>query len=210
MCCLFGNNNGCCSNNNSRCCSNNNNVTVIRGPRGPVGAQGARGPQGPQGPAGPIGPTGATGAVGPIGPAGATGATGATGPQGPAGTNDAAYASVGAATVTAEEIIPLTLTTATADNTLGFENNALSATEAGTYLVSYSASGSTPTGDFSTSLYQNGAALPNEQIVQTNSAGAGSKTALVTLAAGDTLALYNTSAETATLSSAGLTALKLA
>lgn len=224
MCCLFGNN------NNNHCCCNQR---VIRGPIGPTGAQGARGPQGPQGPVGPIGPTGATGAtgaqgpigpvgpVGPQGPVGATGATGATGaqgpigpvgpqgPVGPAGTNDAIYASSAVATVATGAIIPLTLNASTAPTTLSVVNNEVSVADAGSYLVSYFTNGSVATGDFSTTLYLNDTAIVNEEIILTDSSGAGSKTILLNLSAGDTLALYNTSDTDATLSGASLTVLKL-
>ncbi len=224
MCCLFGNN------NNNHCCCNQR---VIRGPIGPTGAQGARGPQGPQGPVGPIGPTGATGAtgaqgpigpvgsVGPQGPVGATGATGATGaqgpigpvgpqgPVGPAGTNDAIYASGAVATVATGAIIPLTLNASTAPTTLSVVNNEVSVGDAGSYLVSYFTNGSVATGDFSTTLYLNDTAIANEEILLTDSSGAGSKTILLNLSAGDTLSLYNTSDTDAALSGASLTVLKL-
>lgn len=182
------------------------------GPQGPVGATGATGAVGPIGPQGPIGPAGATGATGPqgpVGPAGATGATGPQGPVGPAGTNDAVYAVATAATIAAGGIIPITLSAATADTTMTVTDNAVNVTEAGTYLVSYSTDGSVATGDFITSLYLNGAAVANESL-NVGTDGTASKTILLNLAAGDSLALYNTSATVATLDNAGLTVLKLA
>ena len=217
MCCFF-NSNSC-----GRC--NCNNVTVVRGPAGPTGATGARGPigpqgatgaTGPQGPAGPIGPQGATGAigpqgpVGPVGPQGATGATGPQGPVGPAGTSDAIYASSGAVVVAEGEIIPITLTTASPATTMTVSDNAVNITEDGTYLVSYYVGGSVPANEFVVSLYLNGTAVTNENIVQSNSAGAASKTILLNLTSGDTLSLYNTSASEATLSDASITVLKIA
>lgn len=231
MCCLFGNNN---------CNCNRSNTVIIRGPQGPTGATGARGPQGPQGPVGPQGPTGATGAtgaVGPIGPAGATGATGPIGPVGPqgpvgatgatgpigpvgpqgpvgpigpSGTGDAIYAGAGAEVVAAGAIIPIAEINSTPDTTMTVANNAVTLTESGTYLVSYYSAGSVPTNEFVTSLYRNGAVITGETIVQSNSAGAASKTIIITAAAGDTLSLYNTSATEATLSGAAITVLKLA
>lgn len=217
-------------NNNNGCCrqSCNNNPIIIRGPVGPTGATGARGPIGPQGatgatgPAGPAGPTGATGTTGPIGPVGpqgpagptgatgATGATGPVGPQGPAGTNDAIYANLNATTVESESIIPIVLDTSTPATTMTVSDNAVNITEGGTYLVSFFANGSVPTGDFSTSLYQNGSAIAGETIIISDSVGAGSKTILVNASAGDTLSLFNTSGETATLLGASLTVLKVA
>ena len=216
----------------NHCCRNN--TVVIRGPQGPAGATGPRGPQGPQGPvgpqgpqgpAGPIGPqgaTGATGPIGPIGPQGATGATGATGPvgpqgpqgetgpAGPSGTNDAIYASAETAVVEAGGTIPLTLDTATPETSMTVSDNSVNITEDGTYLVSYYVGGSVPTNEFITSLYLNDAVISGENIVQSNSAGAASKTILLTLSAGDSLSLVNTSATEATLSAASLTVLKLA
>ena len=218
----------------NRCC---NNTVYIRGPIGPTGATGARGPIGPQGatgPAGPQGPTGPTGAIGPQGPigltgatgpqgpigltgatgpqgpVGPTGATGPVGPQGPAGTNDAIYASVGTATATTGAIIPIVLNTATADTSMTVTDNAVTLSEDGVYLVSFYANGSVLTTNFSTSLYQNGTAITNESIVSNDSTGAQSKTILFNGTAGDTLAIYNTSAETATYTGASLTVLKLA
>ena len=218
MCCFFRWQNG------QNCCNANVN-RYPRGPIGPTGPQGPRGPQGPQGPVGPIGPTGATGAVGPQGPVGATGAigpqgpqgpvgaTGAVGPQGPqgpAGTNDALYADSGTVVVDSGAIIPLTLNTATTDTTLSVVDNAVVIADAGTYLVSYYSAGSVPTGDFTTALYSNGSAITNENLVQPNSAGAASKTSVLSLGAGTTLSLYNTSDAQASLSNASLTVLKLA
>ena len=216
MCCLFGSNS---------CCNRCNNTTIIRGPVGPTGATGARGPIGPQGPVGPAGPQGATGATGPIGPIGPTGATGATGatgpigpigpqgpqgPAGPAGLSDAIYASSGADTVDAGAIIPLALVVATPDTSLSVSDNAVNVTEDGTYLASYFVGGSVPTNEFITALYLNGAPITGETIVQSNSAGAASKTILLNLSAGDTLSIYNTSATEATLSGASITVLKVA
>ena len=228
MCNLCGCN-GCCNNgfNNRQgfnainnnlfsCRSCNNNPVIIRGPAGPTGATGARGPIGPQGATGPIGPqgpAGPTGATGPQGPIGLTGATGPIGPQGPigpAGTSDAIYANLAGTSATSGAIIPLALDTATPTTTMSVSGSSVNITEAGTYLVSFFANGSVPTGDFSTSLYQNGVALAGETIIIDDSTGAGSKTVLVNASAGDTLSIYNTSAETATLSGASLVVLKLA
>jgi hypothetical protein len=88
-------------------------------------------------------------------------------------------------------------------------NNAVTVSDTGYYLVSYFASGSVVSDDFVTSLYLNGVPITNENIVQINGSGAGSKTALIYLPAGSALSLYNTSATEATLSSASITALKV-
>ena len=232
MCCLFGCNGGCNGNHNCNCNRNNNfnNVTVVRGPMGPTGPQGPRGVQGPQGPVGPVGATGATGAVGPIGPqgpvgpvgpvgpAGPTGATGATGavgpigpqgPVGPAGTNDAIYATSTTATVATGAIIPLTLASATADTSMTVVDNEVNITEAGTYLISYFTDGSVATGDYITSLYLNDSAVANESL-NVGTDGIASKTILLSLNAGDTLALYNTSTSDVAVDNASITVLKLA
>ena len=200
----------CCSFFNGNCRNNCDRFTVVRGPMGPTGPQGARGPIGPQGPVGPVGPTGATGAVGPIGPQGPVGPVGATGPQGPAGTNDALYASIGEVVVATGNQIPLTLDTETVDSTMSVIDNEISFSETGIYLISYFSDGLVATGDFSTSLYLNDTLITGESIIFSDSDGAGSKTILLSVSAGDTLSLYNTSATEATLSSASITALKLA
>ena len=108
------------------------------------------------------------------------------------------------------DIIPLTLTTSTPDTSLTVSDNEVNITEDGTYLVSYYVGGSVPTNEFITSLYLNGAQIANQTIVQSNSAGAASKTVLLNLSAGDSLALYNTSTSEATLSNASITVLKVA
>ena len=225
------------TNFNRNCC---NTPLIIRGPIGPVGPTGARGAQGPQGPIGPVGPTGATGAigpqgpvgpvgpagptgatgaigpqgpVGPIGPAGPTGATGATGPVGPAGTNDVVYAGVNTlTTVDAGEIIPIAQLASTPGATLSVSDNSVVLPEAGTYLVSYFSNGTNPSGDLLTSLYLNGSLLTGETLISASfgdSAAAG-KTILITTTEGATLSIYNTSAASATYSSATLTVLKTA
>ena len=225
---------GCNRNNNCNCCRGPRGPigpTGATGARGPQGPQGATGPAGPQGPIGPVGPTGATGAVGPqgpigpVGPVGATGATGATGPQGPvgatgatgpqgpigpAGTSQAIYAGTTIATVGAGAIVPIALIAQSPASTMTVSDNEVNITETGSYLVSYFAGGSVTTGDFIVSLYLNDVAIANENIVQSDSVGAGSKTVLLNLSAGDSISLYNTSATEATLSSASITVLKVA
>lgn len=186
------------------------------GPQGPQGETGATGAIGPQGPVGPQGATGATGAVGPQGPQGPQGETGATGPQGPqgepgpSGTNDAIYANVSQTVVDSGDIIPLTQDTSTPDTSMSVSDNSVVISEEGVYLVSFYVGGSVPTNEFNTTLYLNGSAIPDETLIQSNSAGAASKTILLNLDAGDTLSLYNTSATQATISNASLTVLKLA
>ena len=189
---------------NNNCC----NIRYIRGPIGPTGATGARGPIGPQGPVGPIGPTGATGATGPVGPAGPTGATGPVGPAGASATNDSLYANYTGGQIESEAIIPLTLVTSTPSSTLSVSGGSVVLPDAGTYLISYYANGSVPSGDLEVSLYLDGVAIPNESITITSTpdeTASGSKTILVTTASGGTLSIYNTSDQTATFEGASLT-----
>ena len=189
------------------------------GPQGPTGATGATGAIGPIGPVGPAGATGATGPQGPVGPTGATGATGpqgpagatgATGPQGPAGTSQAIYADSTIATVASGAIIPIVLSESSPASTMTVDGNEITLTEAGSYLVSYYTEGSVATGDYETSLYLNGVAIPDESITFVGSSGAGSKTILLNTAAGDTLSIYNTSDTDATVNNASITVLKVA
>ena len=177
---------------NNNCC----NIRYIRGPIGPSGPSGARGPIGPQGPVGPIGPTGATGATGPVGPAGAS------------ATNDSLYANYTGGQIESEAIIPLTLVTSTPSSTLSVSGGSVVLPDAGTYLISYYANGSVPSGDLEVSLYLDGVAIPNESITITSTpdeTASGSKTILVTTASGGTLSIYNTSDQTATFEGASLT-----
>ncbi len=209
MCCFFNNQNNC--RNNCQC-----NRIALRGPIGPTGATGARGPigpQGPVGPAGPQGPVGATGAVGPQGPVGATGATGPIGPQGLPGINDGITLETGASTVATNTIIPLVQTVITTDGTLTTTGNSITL-PAGVYFVSYSADGYSADGTLSTSLYLNDAPIANQTLVDGDTSATNpaqqSKTVLINTVDGGTLSLYNTSADTATLSNASLTALRMA
>lgn len=206
-------------------------ATGATGATGPVGATGATGATGPQGPQGIQGETGATGATGPQGPAGPQGAqgiqgeTGATGPQGPVGPQgpqgepgtsalqDALYAYGGTQTVATGAIIPLANSTSTPTTTMTLTDNAI-VLPAGTYLVTYGATGTRTTdGNLSAQLYANGAALANE-IVSDNATSANSanlsKTILYTAAAdGTTLSLYNTSGESVNLTGANITAVRI-
>ena len=205
----------CCF-NYSNCNRNRPRTTVIAsvGARGPIGPQGPQGPIGPQGPQGPVGATGATGATGPVGPqgpVGATGATGATGPQGPSGTADVIYANNVGSTVTAGDLIPLTLSTSTADTTMSVSSDAVNLPAQGTYLVSYSVNGSNLTDPISISLQLNGTPITGETLTE-NSGATGvsslSKTILVTTTGAGTLSIVNSSTDTLTVLNAGLTVLR--
>ena len=88
--------------------------------------------------------------------------------------------------------------------------NSINFTESGSYLVSYFSDGASVAGSFITSLYLNGIAIANESITQNDGVGAGSKTILLNLTAGDTLSLYNGSASNANLEGASITVLKVA
>ncbi len=159
---------------------------------------------------GPMGPTGPMGPRGPIGPQGATGPQGA---QGPAGTNNAIYAGSNTTqTVATDTIIPIAQLGATPTTNMSVSGNAVNITESGTYLVSYFVNGAVPTGDLSYSLYQNGVAVPGEEITLANDANelsGASKSVLLNLTAPTTLSVYNTSVDTATIDSATITAVKM-
>ena len=123
------------------------------------------------------------------------------------------YASSAANTVATNTIIPLTQTAATTDTTMSVANNAITVTDEGEYLVSYFANGSVPSDNFTVALYLNGSAVSNETLTITSTANetaSGSKTILLNVPAGGTLSLYNTSAQTATLTGASITVLKTA
>ena len=226
-----------CCNRPPRCCVGPTGPMGPQGPQGPqgprgfTGATGATGAVGPQGPQGPAGVTGATGPVGPIGPqgpkgdTGATGATGAvgpqgptgaTGPQGPAGVSDGIYANSGAQTVAANTIIPLTQAGATPATALSVGNNAVNL-PAGTYLISYGATGN-PSGptplNVTVGLYVNGAPIAAERVTDhldgANDSANASKTIIMTLPDASTASLYNLSTAAVAFDSAYLTALKLA
>lgn len=206
---LFNFFNPCCQNTPMRYC-NQPSIEYVRGPMGPVGATGPRGPMGPQGAQGPQGPQGATGATG------ATGPVGPQGPQGEPGTSalqDALYAYGGTQTVASNSVIPLANSTSTPTTTMTLTDNAI-VLPAGTYLVTYGATGTRTTdGNLSTQLYANGSALANE-IISDNATSANSanlsKTILYTAAAdGTTLSLYNTSGESVNLTGANITAMRI-
>ena len=203
-------------------------ATGATGATGPVGATGATGATGPQGIQGETGATGATGPQGPAGPQGAQGIqgeTGATGPQGPVGPQgpqgepgtsalqDALYAYGGTQTVASGAIIPLANSTTTPTTTMALTDNAV-VLPAGTYLVTYGATGERATdGNLSIQLYENGAAAANEIVsdyaTATNSANL-SKTILYTSTAdGTTLSIHNTSGDSANLTGANITAMRI-
>lgn len=188
---LFNFFNPCCQNTPMRYC-NQPSIEYVRGPMGPVGATGPRGPMGPQGAQGP------------------------QGPQGEPGTSalqDALYAYGGTQTVATGAIIPLANSTSTPTTTMTLTDNAI-VLPAGTYLVTYGATGTRTTdGNLSAQLYANGSALANE-IVSDNATSANSanlsKTILYTAAAdGTTLSLYNTSGESVNLTGANITAMRI-
>jgi collagen triple helix repeat protein len=107
------------------------------GPVGPVGPKGATGPVGPKGDTGAVGPKGDTGAVGPKGDTGAVGPKGDTGPAGPPGpvTPDRGFAASCAGTC---PTLP------------GFMRPDTTVVQVsvppGSYLVSATITGSTPSG----------------------------------------------------------------
>ena len=89
-------------------------------------------------------------------------------------------------------------------------DNAVDISETGVYLISYFADGDVATDDFDISLYVNDAPVGGETLSFAGLSGIGSKTILYALNAGDSVALYNTSTDTATISNASITLLRLA
>ena len=147
---------------------------------------------------------------GPTGPRGPMGVPGPQGAQGVPGTNNAVYAGLSNATDIAQNaIIPLTLVTATDGSTFTVSDGAINLPEAGTYLVSYSVNGSNATGDIATTLYLNGTPVIGETLSEASTGDIAnlSKTILLTTNAPAALSIFNTSAGTATISNASITAL---
>lgn len=127
--------------------------------------------------------------------------------------SDSMYADGGTQSVATTAIIPLAQAGATPDTTLTVSANAVNV-PAGTYLVSYGATGtSTATGDLSVQLYADGAGVAGSTVTDNATgvdAGNVSKTLIYTAAAPATLSLYNVSAETVNLTDAYLTVVRLA
>ncbi len=197
---------GCNSGNNGNCTNCCIGPTGLTGPQGPVGPQGPQGvpgpvgPQGPQGPVGPAGATGATGATGAVGPAGPEGPQGPAGPAGPEGATATADArtvyNTAAETVATGTAITfdsagtgsdtITLTPGTSDVTVA---------EAGNYLVTARAVGTTPN-DITVNL--NGAPVAGGTFTSgTGSVSQGS--VVVAVPAGGVLTLTNSTAGDLTL-----------
>ena len=212
-------NNPCCPmrptpcHNSSPCTS----IEYLRGPMGPIGATGPMGPMGPQGAPGPQGIQGIPGATGATGPQGPIGPAGPQGPQGEAGTPalvDALYASGGTQSVATGAIIPITSTATTPTTTMTVANNAVTL-PVGTYIVTYSATGTadTATATMSVQLYANGAAIAteilNDEASPTESANV-SKTIVYNATAETTLSIHNASTATINFTGANITVQKLA
>ena len=137
---------------------------------------------------------------------------GPIGPQGVPGVSalrDALYAYGGTQTVASAAIIPLANSTTTPTTTMALTDNAV-VLPAGTYLVTYGATGTRTTdGNLSVQLYANGTAIANE-VISANATSANSanlsKTILYNATAdGTTLSLYNTSGESVNLTGANIT-----
>lgn len=146
-----------------------------------------------------------------VGPMGPMGPRGPIGPQGERGTSDAIYANSLAQTVATDAIIPITLNSATPNSTMSVTANQLNLPQ-GSYLITYSLNGSTASGTVALSLYQNGVPIPNETISATSGANDEvnlSKTILYNSNGINRLSLYNTSEDTASITNATITALKV-
>lgn len=195
-------------------------ATGAQGPKGDTGATGAQGPKGDTGAAGAQGPKGDTGATGAQGPKGDTGATGAQGPKGDPGTAatnenamlyNTASQSVksGAALNFAARQINSASGSITASGTTG-----LSLTK-GQYLVVFETDAFVAnSGTIALALALNGNLLP---YAASSLAKTGSNnneriglTAILDLAATQTLTVENTSTDTNTHANSTLTVVKLA
>ncbi len=189
----------------------------------------------PQGAVGPTGPAGADGAAAGFGEPTATIDELAVGAEptvtvtasGPATaqvfdfafgipapvTTDSMYAANGTQTVGATSIIPLVETASPTGTGVTFATNEITV-PAGTYLVSYGASGVNATGNsLSVQLYAEGVGVDGATI--TDEAGADtfgnvSKTVLYTAAVSTPLSIYNATAQAVTLSDAYLTVVRIA
>jgi len=170
--------------------------TGAAGPAGTDGDAGAAGPVGPAGAAGPAGPAGADGDEGAAGPAGPTGEKGDTGATGASGFGEYAYIyNLAGTTVPIEADVEFDntgektdgITHAPGDPGIGF-------TVAGTYKITYSASGVEPS---QFALFLNG------ELVEGSIYGSGAGTqqnvgqVIVTIGAGDVLTLRNHSSSAA-------------
>ena len=153
---------------------------AFRGPAGPAGPRGARGPMGPQG---IQGVQGAAGAVGPTGEPGAAGAT-LTGTALHA-LND--MESVIAVTP-AGTAVPLPAQTYNSGFTVSAEGETFTVTDAGTYMISYTLRVSAALA-MRSAIYVNSAAQGSTVIRSATALNQFSNTSILTLAAGDQLAL---------------------
>ena len=230
----------CCNGSCSCCgCGSNVGPAGPMGIQGPPGPQGPAGPQGPQGEVGPAGPAGATGAtgatgpagpqgeVGPAGPTGATGATGATGPAGPQG--ETGPAGPAGATATNENAMLYNTAgqTVTAGDNLDFAASQINSTGSiavsgtdglsltpGQYLVSFKTDAvNAAVGNLGVSLALDGTALPYAiSLIASPAAEPQSLmlTAVLDLAAAQTLTVINSSGDTNSYSNSTLSLVKLA
>lgn len=149
-------------------------ATGATGPQGVQGVQGVEGIPGATGATGATGITGATGATGATGVTGVTGATGATGATGVTGATGTAVTAYGGRYGTNTSLtlsdtaaqVPLTSTMAGLDTGYSTEN-AVTATYAGVYLVSYYIIGAPAEAATVTSqLRINGAAVPGTTLTR--------------------------------------------
>ncbi len=128
-------------------------------------------------------------------------------------TTDSMYVRDGAQTVEANSIIPLMQGATIAGSSLALEDNAITL-PVGTYLISFGATGTNPTGtSLSVQLYANGAAVDGEIVTDTAGAatpGNVSKTLLYSATAQTSISIYNQTAQAVDLSSAYLTAVRIA
>jgi hypothetical protein len=182
------------------------------GATGPTGATGANGLVGATGPTGATGASGLIGATGPTGATGASGLIGATGPTGATGATGATGSTTGLntymmATSTTEVTYttgqPLQFTSTTPANNITYSAGTFTLTNAGQYLINWTASikNEGPSTILSLGLYRvtptagyinytnSGNSISNNSSVQI------SGTAIITATAGTTIQLRNSTAQ---------------
>ena len=166
------------------------------GATGPTGLAGATGPTGSTGAAGETGPTGPTGLAGATGPTGSTGVTGPTGPTGAFGITTYGYvynlATLVDATVAGGADIPFSNNGPLSGITHTAGTTTITVPTAGVYQIDYSAYITAGIGS-AIAIAVNGTVNASTNLSALVATGELNGTAMLTLAAGDTITLRNNS-----------------
>ena len=171
----------------------------------PVSIPGPQGARGETGATGPAGPAGAAGATGPAGPAGAAGATGPTGPAGAAGSLTSSYVLVSTtstAKVSQGQNFPFDTIEAEFGGWGLTGSHQVTVPTAGTYLVSFTATGTAGLVGPQLVFDSNGSQNAVTAGLAANSTGEFSAQAILALSLGQTLSAHVVGGDI-TLSSAG-------